>query len=374
MRDGLTPAGRMILINLRTLLNLGSRFVKTVILLSAVRQRNPETSLPDLYSELLRMVRPWICRYPLIQNQGHIGDIDGDPAAGMKCNEMRLTPFGESMLGQEDPELPMASAFPQLLCNGAWAHTGEVVTQPTQDAVALGTRPYQPEDYVPLDPRQRGKLLSFFPPHNLEEIVRALIYLLGHPRTALDSLMEFVLGPDFPTGGSILGDGSIKHLYETGQGTLVVRSVVTLETGVKGGSSIVIRQIPYGITKTRIIEDVAGRMKSGNLGGIKDIRDHSTNDDLLIEIEVRRGVNAQHLLQTLANESPLEHPIQFMMTASRTGSDRPIGLIKLMKAYLDHRREVLRLASGSRGDSVLTRDLKKWLEVPDKRRTQIISA
>jgi len=370
-RDGLNPWSRLILKGLvEADAASDGRHLKTVKLLRPIAA-STGASVVDLYAVLLRLARDWVCRYPLIDNQGNIGSIDGDPPAGMRYNEMRLSRFGEAILAEGAPDSPAPSHFPHLLCNGSWTHGGRVVTVSTIEARNDEMETPGPEDTVPLDEWTGGELLSHFPPHNLGEIATALLHLIDHPQADLNKILELVSAPDFPTGGTVIADGSLRRLYETGTGALTILGRAQLEAGQRGKKVIEITEIPYGVSKTALIEDIAGKVKEKEILGISDIRDLSSREGMCLQIEVRRGYDEERVLSSVMTDTPMKHALEFRMIASGAGAETPVSLLQLMQTYLEHRRKCLGLRKGRNGDDRLRVDVSLWREQSDPRRTQI---
>jgi DNA gyrase subunit A len=375
LRDGLTPWGRQLLLSLwRSGARPKARHLRTVRLIEPIADREPKGAAPKIYATLLRLVRPWVCRYPLVNNQGHVGNIDGDLPAGMRYNEMRLTRWGEAMIGNAESDDPLDGPFPNLLCNGAWAHSGEVTTEVTQDAAADGLGPYPDADWIPTDEWIQGSVLSHIPPHNLGEIARALIHLVEHPRATIDEILEIVQGPDFPTGGTILKEDGLQDLYATGLASLTVRAHATTEPSLRGKKVIVTTELPYGANKTEVIEAIAVRVKSGEYGWISDIRDLSSEKGMRLAIEVRRGYDETKLLKTLLTCPPLERRIEFKLIAGKDPGSRKVSFLDMMDAFIHHRRHSLGLRRGLQGKAALKKELEAWIATSDVRRTRILNA
>jgi DNA gyrase subunit A len=285
---------------------------------------------------------------------------------------MRFTSLGEAMFPESGAERPMAAAFPQLLANGAWAHSGSTLTELTGDAKASGPGDYGPVDYIPLEDLEGGEVLSFIPPHNLGELVRALIHLVDHPAADLAEILNLLPGPDFPTGGVLTRTDSLRSLYETGTGSLSIGSHASVEPGNRGRKLIVVSELPFSISKTKIIEALAGRVQSKDFVWCSDIRDLSPNDHIRIEVEVRRGYDEEKILRELCQSTPLQQTIPFRLVVRVAGSVETKGLLALLRGYLDHRREMLGIRSDSEGNGELRRNLEGLLGFSDSRRTRIV--
>jgi DNA gyrase subunit A len=372
LRDGLTPQERLILIHLHQhLAQNTTSYIKTVKLLRSVYASHPAAPLPELYAVLLRMVRDWVCRYPLIINHGNVGSIDGDIPAPMRFNEMCVSPFGEAMFPDDGQGSPMAGAFPQILCNGAWAHSGKVALKLGKEAFASADGSYEPQDYVPLEDWEGGDLLSFIPPHNLGEIARGLIHLVDHPKAPLGDILQHIPAPDFPTGGTIVEKDSVRQFYETGKGSLTVQCKGKAEVGPKGRRGIAISELPFTLNKTVLIEKLAVQAHSGEYPWISDIRDLSSRNGVRVEIEIRRGYDEQKLFKQLRQSYPLEHRIDFKMVVADGDGQKTASLLDLMRGFVDHRRKMFRVDSSSKGAYVLTAELERWIATSDARRSKL---
>ncbi|MER3559372.1 MAG: DNA gyrase subunit A, partial [Armatimonadota bacterium] len=259
VRDGLKPVQRRILYVMRELgLTPESAPTKSAKVCGETTANYHPHGQEVVYPTLVRMAQDFNMRYPLVDGQGNFGSIDGDPPAAMRYTEVRLTPIAMEMLADIEKEtvdwMPnylqstdeptvLPARFPNLICNGG-------------SGIAVG-------------------MATNIPPHNLSEVVDALIYRLEHPNCTLDAIMKWLPGPDFPTGGLILGTRGIRQAYETGRGSIVVQAKTQIEPLDGGKSAIVITEVPYQVSKARLIEQIAQLVKSGKVEGITDIADYS---------------------------------------------------------------------------------------------------
>jgi hypothetical protein len=335
--DGLTAPARGILKALRALLPApsGGRFVKTDRVLSATRQVDPSLSLVDLYGTLLRMVRPWICRYPWLDTQGNFGSVDGDRASGPRFNEI-------SFFEDEGAEIP------GLLCNGAWAHSGTWTSMPEDEDGFL--RHCEAPD--------GGELLAFLPPHNLGDVARALTLLLDRPSSTLEDVLRVLPGPDFPTGGVLINPEALPAIYASGKGELRVRSRLRIDALPRGKFCVVISEIPFELSTTELMERIAAGMQEGRLTDIADVRDVSDRDRLRIEVEAARGKDPKWILHQLRHDHRLESTIPVRMIVRRGSTESQVGFM-----------ELLRLAMERIPGPDVRRTLNDWILRSDSRRT-----
>ncbi len=326
VRDGLKPSQRRVLIAMNDL-GLGPRAKtrKCAKIAGDTSGNYHPHGEAVVYPTLVRLAQDFATRYTLIDGQGNFGSVDGDPPAAMRYTEARMTAYAVQMLEdlekntvdfvpnydetREEPVV-LPSKFPNLLCNGALG-------------IAVG-------------------MATSIPPHNLAEVCDALIHLIGNPAAAPADLAKFVLGPDFPTGGIICGTAGLREAYETGRGHITVRGRVLVEEAKGGKKLIVATEIPYNINKTNLIERVAELVKEGEVDGISDVRDLSDRDGMRIEVEIRKGEDVDVILNQLYTLTPLQETFSIIMIALVNGRPQTLSLKELLKAYLDHRKEVIR--------------------------------
>jgi DNA gyrase subunit A len=264
-------------------------------------------------------------RYPLVDGQGNFGSIDGDPPAAMRYTEARLSKVATALLedidketvdfkpnyddSEQEPEV-LPTRVPNLLVNGS-------------SGIAVG-------------------MATNFPPHNLTEIINATIYLIQHPSAQLAKIMEFVQGPDFPTGGFILGRQGILQAYMTGRGQLKLRARASIEKMPKDREQIVVTEIPYQVNKSRLIEAASALVNEKKLEGIGDIRDESDRDGMRIVFELKRGEQAEVVLNNLYKHTQLQIGFGIIMLSIVNGQPRELGLVDCIKFFIDHRIDVVR--------------------------------
>ncbi len=326
VRDGLKPSQRRVLIAMNDL-GLGPRAKtrKCAKICGDTSGNYHPHGEAVVYPTLVRMAQDFATRYTLVEGQGNFGSIDGDPPAAMRYTEARMTAYAVQMLEdldkatvdfvpnydetREEPVV-LPSKFPNLLCNGAVG-------------IAVG-------------------MATSIPPHNLAEVCDALIHLIANPHSSVQDLMRFIPGPDFPTGGIICGAAGVREAYETGRGQITVRGRVAVEDARGGRKVIVVSEIPYNVNKANLIERIADLVKSGQITGISDVRDLSDREGMRIEIEVRKGEDADVILNQLYAHTQLQDTFSVIMIALVQGRPRTLSLKEMLQAYLDHRGEVVR--------------------------------
>jgi len=320
VRDGLKPVQRRILYTMRELGLLPGRPHKKSarIVGETMGKYHPHGDMA-VYEALVNMAQPFSTRYPLIDGQGNFGSIDGDEPAAMRYTEARLAPIAMEFLEElaeetveflpnfdaslEEPEV-LPAKFPHILANGAWGISVGMTTQ--------------------------------IPPHNLRELIQATLYVLDHPDATAAELLPLIPGPDFPTGGLIVGRDGIKKAYETGMGRFRVRARAFVED-----SRIVITEIPYQVRKTSILESIAAKVKSGEIEGISDLRDESDREGLRIVVELKKGADPNAVLYKLFKLTPLERTYSCHFLVIVDGAPRVLSLPALLKVFLDFRRGVV---------------------------------
>lgn len=326
VRDGLKPVQRRILYGMYELgLTHDSATKKCARIVGEVMGKyHPHGDAP-VYEALVRMAQPFVMRYPLVEGQGNFGSIDRDPPAAMRYTEARLSEYAEEMLADLDKEtvdmvdnfdgtlkepVVLPSKFPNLLVNGA-------------SGIAVG-------------------MTTNIPPHNLTETIEALIYLLRNPNATVKDLMKFVKGPDFPTGGIIVNASELEKIYEEGRGRIVVRGRVHVEDA-KRFKRIVITEIPYGVSKAALVEQIAKLAKEDESLPIKNIRDESDKRGMRIVIEIPKEANETVIINNLYKRTALQDYFNVqMLVIDEKKRPRFMNLKALMEAFLKHRFEVIR--------------------------------
>jgi len=325
-RDGLKPVHRRILYAMKDLgLEHTKPYKKCARIVGEVLGKYHPHGDTAVYDSLVRMVQDFSLRYPLLDGQGNFGSIDGDLSAAMRYTECRMASIADEMLIDIDKdtvkfapnfdetlEEPMVlpARLPNLLVNGS-------------SGIAVG-------------------MATNIPPHNLNEIVDAIIELIDNPDIAIKDLMKIVKGPDFPTGGIICGREGIKNAYETGRGLLKVHARANIEKQKQGKEAIIVTEIPYQVNKSKLIENIAGLVQDKKIEGISDIRDESDREGMRIVIEVKRDQNAEIILNHLYKHTQMEESFGIIMLALVDNKPKVLNLKEILEAYIKHRREIVR--------------------------------
>ena len=326
LRDGLKPVHRRILYAMfREGLLANRRYSKCAGVVGEVLKRYHPHGDSAVYEALVRMAQPWSMRYPLIDGQGNFGSIDGDPPAAYRYTECRLTRLAERMLAdidkdtvkfipnfdgsQEEPEI-LPAQLPNLLINGA-------------DGIAVG-------------------MATNIPPHNLGEVCDALLKLIENPALTLEQILDIIPGPDFPTGGQLLGKQAVRQAYLNKRGILTIRALAAIETDKRSGrASIIVREIPYQVNKTRLVERIAELVNDKRIEGISDLRDESDRDGMRIVIELKRDAEPKVVLNQLYKLTQMQESYGLIMLAIHEGRPRELSLREMLLAFIDHRKYVL---------------------------------
>ena len=333
VRDGLKPVQRRILYVMYQMgLTHNKPYRKSARIVGETLGKYHPHGDQAVYEALVRLAQDFTMRYPLVDGQGNFGSIDGDEPAAMRYTEARLTPIAEEMLEDLDKEtvdfVPnfddslqeptvLPGKFPNLLANGS-------------AGIAVG-------------------MATNIPPHNLRELAAAFDYLIRNydraDDVALEELMRFLPGPDFPTGGVIVGTEGIRQAYSTGKGRLVLRGVAHIEEGRGGRQHIVITEIPYQVNKAALITRIADLARQGRIDGIADLRDESDREGIRVVVEVKRGFPARKVLNQLYKYTPLQTTFGVQMLVLVAGVPRLVSLKRAMLLFIEHRREVIRRRS-----------------------------
>jgi DNA gyrase subunit A len=324
--DGLKPVHRRILFAMfRDGLLANRRYKKCAAVVGEVLGKFHPHGEFSVYDALVRMAQPFSLRYPLVDGQGNFGSVDGDPPAAMRYTECKLTRLAERMLtdidketvdfipnydgSQEEPEV-LPAMVPNLLINGS-------------DGIAVG-------------------MATNIPPHNLTEVCDALLALIKNPDLPLEKILDIIPGPDFPTGGQLLGRAAIRQAYLTGRGTLTMRALAAIETDKRSGrASIIVREIPYQVNKARLIERMADLVNEKRIDGISDLRDESDRDGMRIVIELKRDAEPRIVLNQLYKLTQMQQGYGIIMLGIHEGRPREMNLREMLGAFIDHRRIVL---------------------------------
>ena len=289
-----------------------------------IKKYHPHGDAP-VYDALVRLAQDFNMRYPLIDGQGNFGSVDGDPPAAYRYTEARLDAIAERALDDIDRETVdfspnfdeqteeprvLPTRVPNLLVNGA-------------AGIAVG-------------------MATNIPPHNLSEVITATIHLIEHPNTPVEKLLEMVPGPDFPTGGYIYGKSGILDAYRTGRGSFTMRAKAGIENTGKDKQSIVVTEIPYQVNNARLIEKAAELVQDKRIEGIADIRDESDREGMRIVFELKRGEQAEVILNNLYKQTAMQSSFGMILLAIHNGQPRELGLVPALKIFIEHRVDVVR--------------------------------
>jgi DNA gyrase subunit A len=326
IRDGLKPVHRRILFGMSEMGLTPNRPTRKCAKISGevMGKYHPHGDAP-IYDSLVRMAQPFSMRYPLVEGQGNFGSVDGDPPAASRYTEARLSRIATALLedinketvdfkpnydeSEVEPEV-LPTRVPNLLINGS-------------SGIAVG-------------------MATNIPPHNLTEIINATIALIENPGTPLAKILEMVTGPDFPTGGFILGRQGILETYTRGRGQLKLRARAAIERTGKDREQIVVTEIPYQVNKARLIEHTAALLNDKKIEGISDIRDESDRDGMRIVYELKRGEQAEVVLNNLYKNTQLQIGFGVIMLSIVNGQPRELGLLDSLRYFIDHRIDVVR--------------------------------
>jgi len=324
-RDGLKPVHRRVLFAMRDLGNTHNRpYKKSARVVGDVIGKYHPHGDSAVYDTIVRMAQEFSMRAPLVDGQGNFGSIDGDPPAAMRYTEVRMNRLAEELLADLDKEtvdfgpnydesleqpLVLPAKFPNLLLNGS-----------TGIAVGMATN---------------------IPPHNLSELIDAIVLYIDEPTCTIEDLMRHVKGPDFPTGGTILGLAPISEMYKTGRGQIKLRGRAFVEEGKQDKESIIITEIPYIVNKATLIGNIAKLVQSKTIEGITDIRDESNKDGIRVVIELRRGVIPKVILNNLYKHTQLQTTFGAIMLAINDGQPQVMNLKELIQCFTDHRLVVI---------------------------------
>ena len=327
VRDGLKPVHRRILYAMHGLKNYHNRpYLKSARIVGDVIGRYHPHGDSSVYEALVRLAQDFAMRYTLVDGQGNFGSIDGDSAAAMRYTESRLQEIAELLLSDIDKEtvdfgpnydnkeeepLVLPTRLPQLLVNGA-------------SGIAVG-------------------MATNIPPHNLREVLDALIHIIDNPEARIEDLMTIVRGPDFPTRGQIIGVAGIREAFLTGRGSIIMRSKAHTEEIPKsnGRERIIITEIPYQVNKARLIERIADLVREKKIEGISDLRDESAESDIRVVIELKKGEMAEIMLNNLYKLTPMQTSFGVNMVCLVNGAPRLVNLKQMVEQFYLHRREVI---------------------------------
>ena len=325
VRDGLKPVHRRILYAMKELnLEHNKPYRKAARIVGDCLGKFHPHGDTAVYDALVRMVQDFSLRYPLIDGQGNFGSVDGDAAAAMRYVEARLSPITEWML--RDLEKETVNFAPNF---------DESLTEPTVLPAVLPNLLVNGSSGIAVG------MATNIPPHNLGEIIEGIKLVIDKPDCEIKDLMRLIKGPDFPTGGFICGREGIKQAYLSGRGRLKVRAKANIEQQKSGRESIVISEIPYQVNKTNILESITRLVQDRKVEGISDLRDESDKDGMRIIVELRRGVNAQVVLNQLFKHTQMEETFGVIMLALVKNQPRVLNLKQLLELYIEHRKEII---------------------------------
>ncbi|ANU21820.1 DNA gyrase subunit A [Planococcus donghaensis] len=326
VRDGLKPVHRRILYAMHDLgITADKGYKKSARIVGDVIGKYHPHGDSAVYETMVRMAQDFSYRYMLVDGHGNFGSVDGDSAAAMRYTESKMSKISMELLrdlnkntvdyrdnydGQEKEPIVLPSRFPNLLVNGT-------------SGIAVG-------------------MATNIPPHHLGETIDAVLALADNPAITTEELMEHIEGPDFPTGGIILGRSGIRRAYETGKGSVLIRSVVDIETKPNGKEVIIVNEIPFQVNKARLIEKIAELVRDKKIDGITDLRDESDRNGMRIVIEVRRDASASVLLNNLYKQTAMQTSFGLNMLALVDGRPKVLSLKEILFHYLEHQKVVIR--------------------------------
>ena len=324
-RDGLKPVHRRILYSMyENNYEWNKPYRKSARVVGDVIGKYHPHGDQSIYDALVRMAQPFSMHLPLIEGQGNFGSVDGDPPAAMRYTEVRMEKISQHLLNDLDKEtvdfqenydnsesepIVIPAEFPNLLVNGA-------------GGIAVG-------------------MATNIPPHNLGEITDACLLLLDKPEASIDELIEIVPGPDFPTGGIILGQSGSRSAYSTGKGSIIIRGKVSIEDLPKDKKAIIISEIPYQLNKVSLIEKIAELVREKTIDGITDLRDESDRNGMRIYIELRKDAVPDVILNQLYRYTQLQTSFGANTVALDRGNPKTLNLKELLECFLDFREDVV---------------------------------
>jgi len=325
VRDGLKPVHRRILYSMDELsMQPDKPFRKCARLVGDVLGKYHPHGDTAVYDATVRLAQPFSTRYPLVEGHGNFGSIDGDPAAAMRYTEARMSKLTLEMLSDLDKNTVdfypnfdetlmqpavLPARYPNLLVNGS-------------GGIAVG-------------------MATNIPPHNLGETIDAFVAMIDNPDITIDELMNYIPGPDFPTGGVIMGDVGIRHAYFTGRGRILVRAKSEIEQYKADRSRIIITEIPYQVNKAKLVEKIAELVHEKKVEGISDLRDESSRAGMRIVIELKKDVNANVVLNNLYKHTQLQDTFGVIMIALVDGEPKVLNLREMLYYYLQHQKDVV---------------------------------
>jgi len=325
VRDGLKPVHRRIIYAMNELnMTPDKPYRKSARLVGDVLGKYHPHGDSSVYDAMVRLAQDFNMRYPLVEGQGNFGSVDGDGAAAMRYTEARMDKLTMHLIGEIDKDTVdfypnfdetllqptvMPSRFPNLLVNGA-------------NGIAVG-------------------MATNIPPHNLGEVIDGCVYMIDHPDAGTEDLMQFIKGPDFPTGGMILGQSGVRAAYHTGRGRIIVRAKTEIESMANNRSRIVVTEIPYMVNKAKLVEKIAELVHEKRLDGISDIRDESDRNGMRIVIELKRDVHPTVVLNYLYKHTSMQETFGANMLALVNGEPKVLSLREMLYHYIQHQKDVV---------------------------------
>jgi len=325
VRDGLKPVHRRVLYAMNEMgMTAGTKYRKCASSVGEVLKFYHPHGDASVYDTLVRMAQPWAMRYPLIDGQGNFGSVDGDPPAAMRYTEARLQPIANMLLddlekdtvdfidnfdGEKQEPTVLPALLPNLLLNGS-------------SGIAVG-------------------MATNIPPHNLREVVDAITFLIDNPGAEQDKLFEFIKGPDFPTGGTIVGMDGVRMGYATGRGRVIIRAKAFIEEMKAERYQIIVKELPYQVNKAAMIEKIADMVREKKIEGISDLRDESDREGMRIVFELKRDANPRSVLNQLYKHSAMQSTFGMNMLALVDNEPRTLSLKSFLREYIVHRQNVV---------------------------------
>jgi len=324
-RDGLKPVHRRILYTMSELGCFWNRpYKKSARVVGDVLGKYHPHGDSSIYDAMVRMAQDFSMRHELIQGQGNFGSVDGDRAAAMRYTESRMSKIGSELLRDIDKETVewinnfdetlkepavLPSVFPNLLINGS-------------EGIAVG-------------------MATKIPPHNLSETINALVHLIDNPDATVEDVMKFIKGPDFPTGGKVLGLDGIKSAYKTGRGIVKVQGTAHVEPNSKGKDSLIITELPYQVNKAQLVEKIAILARDKKIEGISEIRDESDKDGMRVVIEIKRDAVPEVVLNQLYKQTQLQDSFGIILLALVDGTPKVMSIKEMLTVFISFRQEIV---------------------------------
>ncbi|MFZ3372354.1 MAG: DNA gyrase subunit A [Desulfitobacteriaceae bacterium] len=325
VRDGLKPVHRRILFSMNELgMHPDKPYSKAARLIGDCMAKYHPHGDSSIYESAVRMSQPWASRYPFVDGHGNFGSIDGDSAAAMRYTEMRMSPLALLMVQDIEKNtiafkpnydeklkepIVLPSPIPNILLNGG-------------SGIAVG-------------------MASNMPPHNLKEVIEGVLLQIDNPKVTVGELMQKIPGPDFPTGGFIIGTAGIEEAYNTGRGKIIIRAKAVLEASRNGKSLIVVTEMPYGLSKSTLASKIE-QLAEDKISGIAEVRDESDREGIRLVVECRKDADAQLILKQLYKETELQKTFGIInLVISTKGTPEVMGLKQIIAAFIEHRKQVV---------------------------------